>query len=669
MIQEPSLLTSEDVPATGMDDNLGIDNISDVVQLKDENDTVASDGIGDISTTFSPVWEKIVTSTDEEQRSSTTTATEAASNCKVVVDEVIDTDDHVDNSEDEDLSVTFSAVWEEIVIQPSSGRTTTISVVQESSSSHVPLPERPKFPSSRSSSSYSSTDIPLRGSQHDICLDSVLQSRTRMMEDSRSLDSMTVMYHSRDFHRHHNTNNSNENTHQNENDATDSGVLPSIVTFGSRINEDDDPAVQQPPTRATRLRYFRRICYWSLRLMCFPIWLLVSVFTVSTVIAFCILPGILIISIMISCYYCCSSDPIPFNVLMHALLLDDDNLNSENTNAPTRTKDEIRDLLICRTCIKSQVRRIAHDANDNSETPTAIANNTMPTIHLPDHEEIISHGPMYIATENYFLMFSDWSVPNLLKQEEVEIDVVQRPSLHLNSVENDHASASSVNAVQTLSSGSHNVGDDDVEVHADDYRHYASSDIEQGRNSVIEMASMQRTTDIDTLNNQLDAITFAEFKTKVKSTPNRILPLSLEEALPQDDDDDYFESGVGCDICLRRYQENDIVAWSHNAQCIHAYHLHCITDWLQKKITCPNCRSHYIPKHTNNHEHKRNVEQTQQNQIEMRDSNSTVTVPAASTTITTATGVAHNRSISMSNNAARTSAILQHQRSVTNIRP
>jgi hypothetical protein len=71
------------------------------------------------------------------------------------------------------------------------------------------------------------------------------------------------------------------------------------------------------------------------------------------------------------------------------------------------------------------------------------------------------------------------------------------------------------------------------------------------------------------------------------------------EITSDNDDDNEYDSGIGCDICLLRYERNDIVAWSKNEQCKHAYHLHCITDWLQKKVTCPNCRCIYIPTHHN----------------------------------------------------------------------
>ena len=73
------------------------------------------------------------------------------------------------------------------------------------------------------------------------------------------------------------------------------------------------------------------------------------------------------------------------------------------------------------------------------------------------------------------------------------------------------------------------------------------------------------------------------------------------------------ERGTACDICLRQYRVGDIVAWSHNPVCDHAYHADCITDWLlhhhqhhnhrtimapwsanANSATCPNCRADYL---------------------------------------------------------------------------
>lgn len=45
-----------------------------------------------------------------------------------------------------------------------------------------------------------------------------------------------------------------------------------------------------------------------------------------------------------------------------------------------------------------------------------------------------------------------------------------------------------------------------------------------------------------------------------------------------------------CSICLTVFQEKDIVSWSHNKDCRHAFHHMCILPWLTKDPQCPCCR-------------------------------------------------------------------------------
>lgn len=51
-----------------------------------------------------------------------------------------------------------------------------------------------------------------------------------------------------------------------------------------------------------------------------------------------------------------------------------------------------------------------------------------------------------------------------------------------------------------------------------------------------------------------------------------------------------------CAICLDVYEEGDVVVWSSNPKCIHAFHRECVTDWLikmQPETPCPCCRQEF----------------------------------------------------------------------------
>jgi hypothetical protein len=54
-----------------------------------------------------------------------------------------------------------------------------------------------------------------------------------------------------------------------------------------------------------------------------------------------------------------------------------------------------------------------------------------------------------------------------------------------------------------------------------------------------------------------------------------------------------------CIICLDEYKSGDIVVWSHNEDCHHAFHRACVVKYfvkMQKKLDgtpCPCCRSNF----------------------------------------------------------------------------
>jgi hypothetical protein len=430
--------------------------------------------------------------------------------------------------------------------------------------------------------------------------------------------------------------------------SSTAAVEPESITVPANISVDvpidDTTDTEQTPRQ--RLRCCRRVTYWFARLICFPFWLLASIFTISSVIAFCIFPGIILIGIMVTCYYCCSRDPIPFHVLMQALFFDDENDDANNNNnTPTRTKEEIRQLLICRTCMLVRT------------------NTSQSSVYQPNHKEIVSKKPITIATDNHVILFSEPIDTHEDDGNEVIIkldDLLEKKADQIpqfaNFASEDFECISSVDAVRATT-GNYNNDDDDAE-----------QGIIGNHGSSIEMTSVSK------------------MRKENHDATDRVNTRAMD-IVPNNDDDNEYDSGIGCDICLLRYEKNDKVAWSKNEQCIHAYHLDCITDWLKKKITCPNCRCNYIPMpnskvrppnnstsdNNNNTSNNNNIRQQQsQDRLQtnsITESNSIVALGSVANTVTNnnnsndARNRGSRRSNNRNHNAARTSALLSHQRS------
>lgn len=51
-----------------------------------------------------------------------------------------------------------------------------------------------------------------------------------------------------------------------------------------------------------------------------------------------------------------------------------------------------------------------------------------------------------------------------------------------------------------------------------------------------------------------------------------------------------------CAICLTSYDVDDVVVWSSNEACAHAFHRDCVVGWLvkmQPETPCPCCRQEF----------------------------------------------------------------------------
>jgi len=59
------------------------------------------------------------------------------------------------------------------------------------------------------------------------------------------------------------------------------------------------------------------------------------------------------------------------------------------------------------------------------------------------------------------------------------------------------------------------------------------------------------------------------------------------------DETQFFYLG-SCSICLLDFNDGDVVCWSKNPDCPHAFHRDCILSWLMRNNLCPCCRNDYV---------------------------------------------------------------------------
>jgi len=70
---------------------------------------------------------------------------------------------------------------------------------------------------------------------------------------------------------------------------------------------------------------------------------------------------------------------------------------------------------------------------------------------------------------------------------------------------------------------------------------------------------------------------------------------TAEVSSPDNNGDFTFLASAECSICMEGYKKGDMICWSRNLSCSHAFHTECLLLWLMHHDICPNCRSIYIP--------------------------------------------------------------------------
>ena len=338
-------------------------------------------------------------------------------------------------------------------------------------------------------------------------------------------------------------------------------------------DDSDSWSVPTPPSFCARCSHCIR------RSITVPFVFLVSVLVAVCVIIFCIFPASILLVIVVAVYYCCARDPIPFRVLLTAMLGSDGAGDADSP--PARTVPEIHAAVIKRRC------------HGPFLASTEILQDDQLLLDLDDGTRLLFSKPL---TEDEIEDSSD-AAPWLLGELEDDDNRVH---------DDDESDVELGNKEEQLDNDTPKVVEQDSDIEKGETVEPQSvveddGDIEKGETaeprSDTEVSPEQGNGTKEVPEEAPDHTGDVEINAGLPTPPTATASESMQEktekqqVVMQDDSESH-----SCDICLLPFEQGQIVAWSHNSQCEHAYHLDCITDWLIKQKSCPNCRADYLRK-------------------------------------------------------------------------
>lgn len=334
-----------------------------------------------------------------------------------------------------------------------------------------------------------------------------------------------------------------------------------------------------------RWRRFLGTVMWRFHDICFfvtyPFMVLLTVIGLFVVLAFCILPTVLLAMLVVCIYYCLMEDPVPLSVLLRYMLTSEDDTSYPNLYPTSHDRPTIQKKLIIRKLLKRE------ELKDKTTATTT--------------EQARKHPlPITIVTDHMHLEFSE---PLVIKEEE---DAEPKDSSSLAGAAADPMDVESGGiAMQPLEQVRTNLNCKSSE---EDQKE-AALELPAGSDDAVtetELASVLGDAVTETVHPSDPAPSLH----KQDAPGHYCCNISVggedeDEAAkinkPEDDvNDDYFgiserrDRETTCDICLVDYEVGDFVAWSPNLECTHCFHKECVLDWLVRKNSCPSCRKDYL---------------------------------------------------------------------------
>ena len=379
------------------------------------------------------------------------------------------------------------------------------------------------------------------------------------------------------------------------NNNDDDLIRPNGLDRSRPLDDDhDDDLFVHPDHRRRRS--------W-IALLCIPFMFVFSIFLIFMMLIFMGLPFALFLISLLSAYYCCTSDPLPPRVLLRALMDNDDwnatmgaangfpgGYGSGGLHRRFTSKQEIDKELIQRMCFGS-IR--VHLSSSCSFDQTATIGQCLKSGVDRTHSGRV-HWRYELDNSNdndhYYECFV-FSAP--LSSGNDEDDSSTGNNIHNNN--NNNNMNNSNGGVCTLIKNS-KVDDAKVRKELKEFETLASSSFFSGGDPLQRRASGDF-VDVE-LAQSAAAVTNTTATTTTDvptATTTTTTTAGGGENLDDADNSSVRQRGTVCDICLLDFEAGDIVAWSTNPRCDHAYHSDCICDWLMRQPTCPSCRQEYLP--------------------------------------------------------------------------
>jgi hypothetical protein len=393
----------------------------------------------------------------------------------------------------------------------------------------------------------------------------------------------------------------------------------------SRRLQRREQLAAQTGTPIGRLRgCYQSFCQFATILL-LPLILLLALIGILLFAAFFCLPLLLFFVGLLCMYYCCTDHPIPPRALFRALFLDHPSAAPAAPVTPFGvTLDQVQALMVRRQCLSVETTTTTVTPSivqpewginllEQQEKHQLLSEPIYWPIGLDSHHQSSEETLKDSAAEEHTVHYYLFSKPLSMTQRELAEHISSRTAL------DDETELEAVRQVDASDAENGSDTDPASAVEASKPSEGWACCVCTLRNPIgrpyckscgnMQGASKAAVVDDDDDDAKRTAVSMHHYEDEVGVREPHPQVNTADELAKRSDDDDgggedevasaadqcsLSHQGALCDICLGDYEAGDVVAWSTNVKCKHAFHVDCITDWLLRRPSCPSCRQAYI---------------------------------------------------------------------------